>query len=482
VSLDFATYRPPGTYIEETQSPVTSRVGTAPTLVALVGPSVGYRTYSETVTLTDTTPVALTKLGGITGSVKVTSLDGSTIYQLATDYAVAATLGADNNAQTLTDNGMTIARISDGAIANPGAVRVSYHYADSTYYDAVRVEDFELVKDLYGEPFDPSTGVITSPLSMAASIAFNNGARELVLVATAGTTTVTSAQLAAAYPKIANLHEVGIVVPVTAGVSVGSDLITVANDLVNHCNQSSDGGFFRIGIMGADNGYSGDPTTISVAANSARCMVAWPNKLLYYNVFSAQAVEVGGQYLAAAYAGRLASLNVQEGLTRKGISGFAGIASSALQTMSRSSKDSWSNGGVAVTELTRQNTLIVRHGTSTNTSTTAAREVSVTRAKDRMVQLIQDSIDSAQLVGSPITSTSVVQVKSIVQGALEACKDAGTIIDYTALAGRMKPGDPQVVEIKFQYKPAWPLNYVLVSFSIDTTTGSTDFSAGTTVG
>jgi hypothetical protein len=30
--------------------------------------------------------------------------------------------------------------------------------------------------------------------------------------------------------------------------------------------------------------------------------------------------------------------------------------------------------------------------------------------------------------------------------------------------------------------PAWPLNYILVSFSIDTTTGVTEFGAGTTVG
>lgn len=482
MSLDFATYRPPGTYIEETQSPVTNRVGTAPTLVALIGPSVGYRTYSETLTLTDTTPVSVTKLGGSTGSVRVTSLDGSITYQLSTDFSVAATVGDDNNALTVTDNGMTVTRINNGAIPSPGVVRVNYQYADSAYYDAVKVGDFELVKDLYGEPFDPTTGVITSPLSMAAKVAFENGAQELVLVATTGTTTVTSDAIAAAYAKIANLHEVGVVVPVTAGISVGSNLNSVASDLVNHCNITADGGFFRIGIMGAETGFTGDPTTLATAANSARCMVAWPNKLLYYNPFSSQAVEIGGQYLAAAYAGRLVSQSVQEGLTRKGVSSFAGIASSALQTMSRSNKDAWSNGGVAVTELTRQNTLIVRHGTSTKTSSTATREVSITRAKDRMVQLIQDSIDSAQLVGSPITQTSVTQIKAIVQGALENCKNAGVIIDYTSLAGRSKPGDPQVIEIKFQYKPAWPLNYILISFSIDTTTGTTDFSAGTTVG
>jgi hypothetical protein len=432
--------------------------------------------------LNGTTATPVTKLGGITGSVVVTSLDGTTTYALGVDYNVAATLGDDNNAVTLLDNGMTIARITNAGITSGQSVRVNYHYADSAYYDAVRVGDYELVKQLYGEPFNPTTGAITSPLSMAAKVAFENGAQELVLVATLGTTTVVVADIVSAYTKIATLHEVGIVVPILEGVSAGSDIQQAATDLAVHCAQAADGGYFRIGIIGADNSFVGDPTTIATAANSARVMAAWPNKLLYYNSYAAQAVEIGGQYLAAAYAGRLAAGDVQEGLTRKGITSFAGIASSALQTMTKSNKDAWSNGGVAVVELTRQNTLIVRHGTSTLTSTTANREISVTRAKDLMVRLIQDTVDVSQLIGSPLTSISVAQIKSIVGGVLESCVASGAIVSYTGLVGRVQPGDPQVIEIKFQYRPAWPLNYILVSFSIDTTTGVTEFGAGTTVG
>lgn len=483
MSLDFATYRPPGTYIEETSTPVSSPVGTQPTLVALVGPSLGYRVYAETLVLPSTTPVLVTKLGGITGSVVVTSLDGSVIYDLTTDYLVAPGAGDDANIGETLDNTMTIARVSNGDIVEGSSVRVSYHYADASYFEAVRVADFEIVKDLYGEPFSPSTGAITSPLSMAAKVAFENGARELVLLATEGTSTVTAAALSAAYPKILNLHEVGVVVPVTAGITAGGDLNTAATDLGVHCTNASEDGFFRIGIIGADTGYStGTPETIAETANNKRVMVAWPNKLLYYNAFTGSTVEVGGQYLAAAYAGKLVSKPVQHGLTRKGVTSFAGISATALATMTKAAKDTWSDAGVAVTELTRNNTLIVRHGTSSDTTSTVTREVSVTRAKDQMVRLIQDSIDSAQVIGSPLTSVSVVQIKAIVGGVLENCKDSEVIVDYSDLVGRIRPGDPQIIEVKFMYKPAWPLNYILVSFSIDTTTGTTEFGAGTTLG
>jgi hypothetical protein len=197
---------------------------------------------------------------------------------------------------------------------------------------------------LCSSPFD------LKPLSMAAKVAFENGARELVLLAAEGTSSVTAAALAAAYPKILNLHEVGVVVPVTAGITSGGDLGTAATDLANHCANASADGFFRIGIIGVDTGYTtGTPEAIAETANSKRVMVAWPNKLLYYNAFTGSTVEVGGQYLAAAYAGRLVSRPVQHGLTRKGITSFAGISATALASMTKAAKDTWSDSGEPIT-------------------------------------------------------------------------------------------------------------------------------------
>jgi len=481
VALDFATYRPPGVYVEEAASTVASTVGTQSTVVALVGPSIGYRTYTEVVTLLGTDPTALTKLGINASSVVVTSLDGSTTYEAINDYITTGNNGPDNNPATQLDNGLTLARIINGTIPGNSAVRVTYRYTDAAYYSAVRVGDFEVVKDLYGEPIDPASGSILSPLSMGAKIALENGARELVLVAVPGTSSANPDDFPAAFAKIANLYEVGVVVPLTDGLTSGSSFNAIASHLRNHCESASADGFYRVGALGIDIGYSGSPTTVAEVAPSSRLIVAWPNRLLYYNTFSNQATEVGGQYLAAAYAGRLISRGVQHSLTRKTISGFAGISASSLSTMTKAAKDGWSSSGVSVTELTRSNALIVRHGTSTDVSSTATREISITRAKDQMVRLIQDSIDAAQIVGSPLTNTSVVQIKAIVGGVLSNCKDSEIIVDYSNLVGRVRPGEPQIIEVKFAYRPAWPLNYILVSFSIDTTTGTTEFDAGTSV-
>src|SRR5690606_23748847 len=104
-----------------------------------------------------------------------------------------------------------------------------------------------------------------------------------------------------------------------------------------------------------------DPTVLAAAALSSRVMVAWPNKLHYFDGYNNQTVEIGGHYLAAAYAGRMISLQPQVPLTRKRIFGFSGIPNSVLQTMSRSNKDAWSSGGVAVTEINRAGQMVVRH-------------------------------------------------------------------------------------------------------------------------
>jgi hypothetical protein len=77
----------------------------------------------------------------------------------------------------------------------------------------------------------------------------------------------------------------------------------------------------------------------------------------------------------------------------------------------------------------------------------------------------------AGLIGSFIESTTPLRVKSVVQGVLEASKSSRLINDYRDLKARLRPGDPQVLEVRFQYLPSWPLNYIDIIFNIDTASG-----------
>lgn len=478
---DFSQYQPPGVYVEEETTPLVSVVGVSPTVVAIVGPSVGYRVHTQAVTLSGTTPATLEKLGiNPSTGLSVAAADG-TVFP-SSKYATVAAAGVDGDIGTTTDNTLTLARIVTGTadIPDGATVYVTYRYSDASFYSPLRATDFDDVKDAYGEPINLTTGEVTSPLSLAAKIAFENGAGQVVLVATddAAASLTTRANLSEAMAKLESIYDVNVVVPLPVGLSgttsSAGDTENVAADLKSHVEVQSALNSFRIGIIGFEKTVTRAPEVLAAATRSSRIMMAWPNRLSYYNGATNTMMEVAGYYLAAAYAGRLASLTVQTPLTKKQIRGFAGLPASMAQTMTITAKNTWSAAGVAVTEVARDGRLVVRHGTTTKTDTTTTREASLVRAKDALINLIQLTADRTDMIGSPIDDTTPIRVKGVIQGCLETALNTGIIIGYNNLKVRQTPADPSVIEVKFQYRPAYPLNYIVVSFSINTTTGETN--------
>jgi hypothetical protein len=65
-------------------------------------------------------------------------------------------------------------------------------------------------------------------------------------------------------------------------------------------------------------------------------------------------------------------------------------------------------------------------------------------------------------------------VKSALTSILEQAKLAEVIVDYQDLKVRQQTlpgGDPTVMECKFSYSPAVPMNYITVQFQLNLTTG-----------
>lgn len=474
---DFSTYLPPGVYTSEDQTPMVNLQTFTPNLVALVGPSVGYRRHTEAVTLAGTTAVTLSHLGVDEATVVVRSVDGLTTYVVDDDYALVEGEGADEDSLTAADNEWTIARVGGGDITAGAVVRVSYQYTDPDYFNPRRLSDYDDIKDAFGEPIDPITGAITSPLSFAAKIAMDNGATDLVLVATdsASATAVIRTELSDALDLLLANYDVNIVVPLPAGITgddnAPGDVINVGDDLAAHVDAASADNNFRVGIVGYDGTVTVTPDSIAQGIASKRVMLAWPNKLSWYNGFAQRTVTVSGIYLAAAYAGRLAALRTQDGLTRKQVNGFTGIEASAALTLTPTNKNAWSAAGVAVLEATRRRGLVVRHGTSTDPTNVNTREVSVVRIRDAVVRGMNEAVENSGIIGAPIVEETPLRVKTIIAGVLEQAKDNELIIGYQNLKSRLSQIDPSVIEIKFEYQPSYPLNYVLIVFSINTQTG-----------
>lgn len=468
----FANYRPPGVYAQEATTPLVTNVGINPTVIALLGPSVGYRVNTESITLDGTTPVTLAKQG-INASTIVVTKDSGAVAVLDTDYAVDVDEGTTN----ATDVTSIIRDNSGGTIGDGEAVTVSYQFTDEAYYDPLRVTSYEEVKDAFGEPLDRTDGSIVSPLSLAAKFALDNGATRLVLIPVTGSaTSVDVDDLASSYAAALALEDVSIVVPMPVGINGtdGSpgDTGQVGTDLKNHVEGAEDDGIYRVGILGYETGVTVAPPDLAGGIASRRVMIAYPNRMGYYNSFLNTTIELPGYYLAAAYAGRFASLPVQYPLTRKTIRGFSSIPTAVLNAMTRTTKDTMSRGGVAVTEPSTTRGLICRHGVTTDPTSVLTREISIVRQQDTMIRAIMESLDLADLIGTPIMEETPVRIKGVVQGVLESMVDADVIVGYSGLSVRQIEIDPTVIEVKYLYAPSYPNNYILITYGIDTSTGA----------
>jgi hypothetical protein len=480
-----ATYVPPGVYWAQTPTPVANTLGvTNPSLIAIVGPAIGYETFNDSATISYTVPYYLSQLGinltpnanadPVYAGVVVTSTDGAVTYTAGVDYVLTQTAALDGNAiDTIT----TIEGIAEGGISNGQEVVVSYQYTSSEYYTPTICNNFQAVQALYGPSFDTTTGAILSPLSFAAQFAFDNGASQVALVATTSVNgAATRAGLSAGYTALSALETVSMIVPLPVGLTGtgGSpgDIINVANDIATFLrSQESTNNVLQTAYLGYETTVTVGPDTISEAVAYKRVIQAWPNQLNYYNGFTNTSQILPGYYLAAAYAGILASQPVQQGLTKQTLRDFSGVPPVVFATMTNSYKNQLSSSGVAVTELTKNGQLQVRHGVTTDPTTVYTREISLVRAQDFMIETLVASVENAGLIGTPITAQTPANITGLFVSNLTALVNQGVIANYNGLTVTESSDDPTVINVVFQYIPSYPLNYITIVFSINTTSG-----------
>lgn len=485
MTVDFTHgYQPPGVYIEEDPTPLVSTTGLPPVRVAIVGRALGHQSRTQQVTLSDT-EVRLTARGIDATSVSVRKVADNSLLA-AGEFQVTATATGPEGAQDY----YTDIVLAVGASTDPGtAVWVTYDYVVPDYFAPRTLDNFEDIKALYGTPLnlnpqavgDSAYRSVVSPLSLAAQIALQNGAAEVVLVpldvADNATSAAVRTALAAAYDKISTDYAVSLVVPLTDGVAT-ADAPGVGLDLQAHVFSASNDGFLRTGVLGFDPAVTTAPDSLVATGGfkSKRIMLAFASSagLQVYNGNANQTVVVGHQYLAAAYAGRMAAMPVQKSLTKEQVAGFAGVAGTPL---SNALKNQYAAGGVAVTEIDRLGRIVVRHGLTTDRTNINTAEMSVVRARDTMVTLLQNGVEQSGLVGQAIDDMTPLNVKSVISGLLEYAVSNGVFVSYDQLGVRQASTDPSVIEVKFAYRPAYPLNYILISFSINVTTGDSDLTA-----
>ena len=481
MAIDFTRYQTPGVYAENIGGPQLAVRSSVPTAVALFGQSVGYRTFRESIRVNpdvdEETPAmnaTLRQKGVRANTVKVIDPNSGQVFVLGTDYVVTrVSVGEDSETETRDDT-YTIQRVIDGGHIEPGdTIQVFYHYTDPNYFEVYSLYDYDDVRDLYGEPFD-AAGNIQSELSLAAKFAFMNGASNVLTCAIdpEDPDTITIADYADALDKFRDEEQIAIIVPCT-----GSQAIQQL--VLQHVTAQSNNKFERRAVIGMDGSLTPVQSSTRIANAQAlgtnggeRVALISPSSFTYYAPELNAPIVVGGQYVAAAVAGKSSSLNAAMPLTRKSITGFVGPA----ENQREGEKNRESSEGLMVVEKTRRQQVQIRHGVTTNPTDLHTREWSIIGQGDVMVYRVRDYLDADGLIGMPIYDSTIVQVKASAEAALTSLVRDEVIRGYQNLKARQISTLPDVIEVRYEWRPAYPLNYIVVRYSIAVESGDITFT------
>ncbi|MFE0490211.1 hypothetical protein [Streptomyces griseoaurantiacus] len=467
------------------------------TTVTVIGPALGYQTLSEVVTVFSGSPTSLSQRGAYVSAVEgppaiaapvVKTLAGVEMV-FGDDYTFEVVAGSGGAATAITQIRRLSADEEDATKPSPNGlkdgdqVRVTYAFTGATYYDPTEYEDYDQIVSAYGPalvtsaPASPTASQVASPLTLAAKIALENGAASVLCVPTNPAAGDYRTQLQSAYRKIEANYTAQLLVPLLVdGAYDAHSATNVANllaDVKNHCESVAAEGYGRIAFTGVaaayDNTVSHDQ--LALQQSSKRLVLAYPNRVLAFNSALNASTEIDGFYLAAAMAGRLARNPVARGLTMQSLTSFTGLPATIAQAMTKTFKNNLSKSGVCVAEINQASQLVVRHGVSTDMTGVLTQEVSLTRIGDTLLQMLQTGMENSGLIGEPITPEMTINVKSAVVGLLEQAVSDSVIVSYANMQVRQLSSDPSIIEATFAYKPAIPMNYIVIKFSVDLTTG-----------
>lgn len=470
LALDTSHYNPPGVYTQGVPGPQVSVNTAAPSAIAIFGATVGYRTDTQTVVIpADSGGVAvatppLRQTGINSSSIVVRDLITNNLYSLTTDYTITSTPGP-SGVSNGPDSTITIKRVLSGSLAALTSIQVSYNYTNSNYFLPTTFFSFNDVRDAYGAPMD-NNGNITSELTLAAYFAFLNGASQIIGVAVNPTA---SPPALGDYQNALNLlaaqPNVSVIVPATGNQALFSSI-------QSHVDTQSANAHERRAIIGRDGSVTAVSSATRIAnaqaINDTRVAMISPATVNYYNPTTNSIQVIGSQFMAAAVAGLNSKQIPSLPLTRKTITGFINVAEQLVETQ----KNFESQNGLMVIENTNQGTMRIRHGVTTAPASLLTREWTITGQSDAMVYQLRTLLDSDGLIGGIIDTLTLPLIKASASTALESLVNNGVLSGYDNLAVRQLVTSPDIIQISFEWQPSIPLNYILVNYSINTTTGN----------
>lgn len=399
----------------------------------------------------------------------------------------------------------TYANIGVATIPNNTYINVTYKYEPSDYWTPQKFKNVSAIEERYGSKFTNDESRVLSPLSLAAQIAFENGATEVVVQPVfynnSGTKqepvgsqfTDASKTWQPTLESLRDLTGIGTIVPVIGqgpnpvDVSVSfndNNVLAVFQEVQNHVKyQRENNDEYIIAVLGEDGtDLNASPAyaTSTVIRNhgnllQSRLLGSYNEQLILlskskfkrFKSTGSGEIDLGAQYVAAAIAGMIASRPVSSTLTRKNIAGFSSI--NHPRTKQENNDDS--ANGLLVLEQ-KGYAIQVRHALTLDTTSVARSEISVVRAKHKVINSLRLTIDS-QIVGQIVADNNApLIVASAISNTLSTLQQDNDIVSFANVQAQIKSLDPTLIEVAFSYRPAFPVNHINIVFSIDLSSGS----------
>lgn len=513
-AIGYVVYRGLVTDSENVAFVVTGGLNTSFTDQNILAGSPDTPPVSNTATLPTQVPVALPTWAANPGATLATSAIIS-----VTDAINPAVTAMDSYAAgtdfTFDHTAGTIVRISSGRIPQTGTVYVTYDYLPANYFQAALYTDISVIQQLYGSAFDSSGTLINSTLSFAALCAFNNGAQQVYIAPLFTLANASNPSSLRSQPSpsdaitastswtqtlnaLTEIGDIGVIVPVVGqtAASPGPELtnngvyliLSAVQDycyfvLVNNqqfvemvigedgtagTNGSTnypDKNTMRNHALSLQSKYGGEMSQNVTMVNSTTFLFPMPSALNPVQQL------VGGQYVAAGIAGLLnvSSGNVATPINGAAVSGFTKISDFPPRLAADLQADAQA-GMCVVYNPTHTNQVVVRHAITLDNNSVARRELSVVIAKFFMIASVVGYLKGT-IIGknAPVGTSADVYVQAAVTAVLESLQTDGVIAAYGNIVATIAENDPTTVNVSFNYTPFFPIDYINISFSVNTT-------------
>lgn len=485
-------YVPPGVTINEVVSPTISPIIAVPANICIIGLASGYLRRTDLIVLSGTVAQALP---GVPANATLTSTSIVSVKD-ALDPGNAPNGYAATTDYTFNSSAKTLTRVTTGTMTDPVTVYVTYDYYPADYYFPTRLYSMADIENRFGTAWDATGTSINSHLSHAAQIAFENGANNVVCQAlfyqdpvTGAKSQPTTTQAAAAtncwakvYESLRDTEDINIFVPVfgqsMANVNDAAWLLLAyaGQDHLRYLTQENRHAVMLVGEDSSTSSSAAQQATLQTHAQQLKARygqaLAEAITMVSPSKFSREApgtgskIYVGGQWVAAAMSGMIASRKSSVPLTRKPLSGFTDVA----DFRTKADKNADAQNGLCVIEQ-RGRVIQPRHAITLDDTNSSKRELSVVRSKYRMIESVRLTLET-QVIGQVIADEHASDIiRTAVTGVLEVLKQLRDLVDYSKVQCRISSLEPTKAEVRFAYRPAYPINYIDVLFSIDLTNG-----------